>query len=337
MALTPINPVSRQPRKDVADHILQALQLTGAGLQIPVAIEQLRKASGERQQLSDAREGKYTVDQAAKAGLSFRPKLTPPQASLLPTPAQPNQMMAPDIEGGAMEMPQAPKQRFSKLPSYPGKLYGPDGNLMEGEFVDQNAEKEQMDQVERLRGDYGKENTVQVLEQMQQNYRNVIDSFGQGGKEGDILGMMNLMKLFNPNVSRGADGSILDQGDSIPEIIKKKFAALIGGQNTVLLPEERRVFMSMAPKAIENYQQALSQTNERYKGLAERGGFLEEDIGIRDYGNLLKEMPQAPSRAPREPAPQQKVSGQDLQAIEWARQNPNDPRAKKILQLNGAR
>lgn len=108
-----------------------------------------------------------------------------------------------------------------------------------------------------------------------------------------------------------------------------------------ILPDTVRAEMLQAVQTIKaDHESFLGATNARYARLAQAGGLDpslvvdQEFMAAQGATGGRGAAPGAPAAS--RPSPTPAAGGEDAAAVAWARQNPDDPRAKKILQLNGA-
>lgn len=276
----PVNPIQlpqRQPKKDPMDKILQGLQIANEVFKIPVAYQDYQaKQADARVKGIEATSAenlqKGIVDPYAQTKNKLVP--VPQQSALQPPggvgPVQPPPPLIPGAreystpEGGKISL--IPQDRLDKLTEERAALRKEIAGLAPIEIVDQAA----------------------------QHYNNVEIGLNRGGKEGDIVGLQNLMRLFNPKVARQAG---IEGADTLSELVQKKLNVLMGSKNTVLLPEERREFMILAKKAMGGYVNFADPTIQQYEGLGRELGATRDQIGIRDYSKY-KELDKP---APKDP------------------------------------
>lgn len=285
MPLQQVNPVQQKEQKEESawDKIYRGLQIAETAFKIPVAWEQfktLQKEGEIKSQELDVRkrqeQGIFSPTELAKSGMKFEPSLTPPGA-------QPG--LAPPQGELPVLGPPAPaaEQRFSKLSKYPVKIIGPDGKPIEGMAALKDDEEKAYAQEAALRKEYGDVDAIKIAEQAVLNHSNAIRGLKQGGKEGDLLALGNVMRLYNPGVMKAADGSTIANADSMLGELEKKFKELTTGEKQILDDNERANLLKLSNEAMQFYGGKAQEFAEQKKSLAEQSGFLPKNIGYKNY------------------------------------------------------
>jgi len=293
MALTPINNPGRVQKRDALDRITQVLQLAQAGMAIPAKYQEYRGNA------ADADMKKREAESADRFASGELDQLAIAKNKLVEAPTYKKPGLTPNYPGAPLKLT-PPEPTLTPIPG--ARKYKDAGTGDEKYYVTEDQKKEWQKGADDLRQEYQKQSPVTVLESAQQNFRNAMSSFSKGDKEADLIGLMNIMKLYNPNVSRAADGSVLQTGDSYIDELAKLYNKVLGTNNTVLLAQERAKYPGLAEQAILNYQQNLQKTNQQYRDMAEKRGYGADDIGIRDYAELTPAEGEAPAPEAASPA-----------------------------------
>jgi hypothetical protein len=142
---------------------------------------------------------------------------------------------------------------------------------------------------------------------------------------GDLNLITEYMKMLDPN-SSVREGEFLNAQNAagLPQTLVAKYNKVVSGER--LAPEQRADFLKQAGDLYRAHQERYDVAVKRYRDLASRANANPDDV----IGAITAQ----PSAAPtQQPAAQ--LTPEDEQAIAWAKANPNDPDAQKILKLHG--
>lgn len=159
---------------------------------------------------------------------------------------------------------------------------------------------------------------VKDFRQMQTSFEKINAVAKQPSAAGDISLVYNYMKMLDPGSTvREGEYATAKNAAGVPQRIANLYNSLKNGQ--FLSQSQRDDFVNQAKNLYNSQQDLVSKRENDYKGLA----------GV--YGTK-------PSNViPRSSQPQSKLSPKDQQALDWARKNPKDQRAQKILQSLGVK
>ena len=179
--------------------------------------------------------------------------------------------------------------------------------------------KNTFDRSSKLRGEYNKAST---------DFNKVRDAFGrieasvdQPDAAGDLALIFNYMKMLDPGSTvREGEFATAQNAGGVTTSVMNMYNKLVSGER--LQPAQRKMFSNRAEKLFNKAKEGNERNRKEILSLGKRYNLTEEDI----FG--------APVESPEAQAAKQRTQ-QDQQALEWARANPDDPRAARILQLQG--
>jgi len=94
----------------------------------------------------------------------------------------------------------------------------------------------------------------------------------------DLSIIFSFMKMLDPgSVVRESEFANAQNAQGVPELIWSQFNRVQAGER--LAPSARSKFLKSAENLLEGQRLALDPVIERYKGLAERGGHIFENVG----------------------------------------------------------
>lgn len=294
MAINQINSVGRKESESALDKIAKGLQIAQSVFGIYSGYQTGRKAGIDADVASDAREGVFDPATVTKMGNRYR--LTPKsEQATIPLPAGRAQdemtSLMPTQAAGMVP----PQERFSKLPRVPFKLRQ-GGETVDAEMWSGTDEDKAESEETRLRGEFQGRDPVKIEEQAAQNYSIIRDLLTKNDNKADTIAISNTMRLFNPNVGRNAHGDF-DNGDGVPENLKKWFNKITGNPNTVLLPGERREILAFAGQRMKSAIDLADPTRKEFTSYADQKGLLKENLGMKDYRSLIPEGEESPQPA----------------------------------------
>jgi hypothetical protein len=239
------------------DKILQGLQIANEVFKIPVGVQEYRAKQADANVKSIKNESIERFQTTGEADPIAQGEL-----NLVPAPRQP-------LLPGEKENPLSPK------------------------FVTKDQDEARYKKEAAFRDDYSKE--VGDIDTAAIKFQNVVDGLSEnrnsskGNNSGQLKALFNGMMLFQPGVTRGADGRILNDGGGIPEEILKAYNRLLGNKNTIMTSDEERGLFQAAKSAFEARVEQAQKINERYRGLvSQEGGVRESALGLRNYSSYLQ-------------------------------------------------
>lgn len=180
----------------------------------------------------------------------------------------------------------------------------------------------------KLRGEFLHQN---------QSYQGVRDAWSKiqvadASPAGDMSLLYGYMKLLDPTSTvREGEYATAEQAGSVPTRILGMYNKALTGEK--LTTEQRADFRKQAKNVFDTQDAQYKKSAKTYLTLATDYGVNPARV-VMDLGG--PQNPEAPRPSPSASKPVV-AGGQDAEAVTWAKANPNDPRAAKILRLNGAR
>lgn len=249
-------------------------------------------------------------------------------------------LMSGDTEGAA-QMVDSVVKAGERLGYLRGENAKPDFTLGNTRFdgqgnviasVDEPKDKNKgFDQEGKLRGEFTKLSDDFRLQNAA--FGRIQASVNNPSPAGDLALVFNFMKVLDPGstVREGEFDNAAsakaelaraeEDGTIVPNFIKSAVDRLTKG--TILLPEQRKDFYGRAQALYTDAKNQYSLLQDRYKNLSQAYE-LDPSRVIVDFATA----------DPDKEINFGDASTEDAQAIEWAKANPNDPRAQKILQVN---
>jgi len=175
-----------------------------------------------------------------------------------------------------------------------------------------------------LRKEYNQRQIVKDFNTIKTAYNTIKSAAASGTAAGDMSSIFAYMKILDPNSTvREGEYASAKNATGIPQRIQNWYNSAKDGQ--LLSPEQRKQFLSEAKNIYEARSQGLKQVQDEFSGLAgkynvDKGLIFSPEAVEEPQGGLVK----APGAHP-----------QDSAAVAWAKANPKDPRAVKILKANG--
>lgn len=161
---------------------------------------------------------------------------------------------------------------------------------------------------------------VKDFRQMQTSYAKISTVAKNPSAAGDISLVFNYMKMLDPGSTvRESEYATAKNAAGVPDQIRNTFNKLKSGQ--FLSASQRQDFLDQSRNIYNSQQELVSEREKDYAGsLAQSYGADSKNVVPRNTKPLEKEL-----------------SIIDKQALEWAKKNPKDPRADKILQKLGVK
>jgi hypothetical protein len=147
---------------------------------------------------------------------------------------------------------------------------------------------------------------------------------------GDLLLMFSYMKIVDPgSVVRESEFRSAGEAGNLPQRVQVAFDKWAKG--TRLTPEQRNDFVRQAESAYASHEDQYKSDVRRYRDLAARSGADPDDVALESGRGGTE------TKGGLDLGGAQAGGQQDSAAVQWAKANPNDPRAAKILEMNGVR
>lgn len=161
---------------------------------------------------------------------------------------------------------------------------------------------------------------VKDFRQMQTSYGKISTVAKNPSAAGDISLVFNYMKMLDPSSTvREGEYATAKNATGVPDQIRNTFNKLKSGQ--FLSPSQRQDFLNQSRNIYNSQQELVSEREKDYgDSLAQSYGADPKNVVPRNTKPLEKEM-----------------SAVDKQALDWAKKNPKDPRADKILKKLGVK
>lgn len=154
-------------------------------------------------------------------------------------------------------------------------------------------------------------------------FKKVVDSANVATAAGDMSMIFGYMKLLDPGSTvREGEYATAESARGIPASVVAAYNKALKGEK--LTPDQRQDFVNTAEQVYVGQEELHGQREDEYRRLAVAGG--------GDPSQVVFEM-----RYKRPKKENGGLSSEDQQAIMWAQQNQNDPRAAQILQLHGGK
>ena len=188
-------------------------------------------------------------------------------------------------------------------------------------------DKEIQPKIDKLRSqvsDYTK--TFRAVEE---SYNRIKSSADKPSAAGDLSLIFNYMKMLDPgSVVRESEFQVAAQSGDYGERIQGFVNRTLNGQR--LSEDIRKDFVTRAEQLFN--AQRLSTDNQIGNVLQLADQDKIDRVKVLGEERLKDFQERTNARVPQDGAAQ---SNEDQQALEWAKQNPNDPRAQQILRMLG--
>lgn len=162
---------------------------------------------------------------------------------------------------------------------------------------------------------------VKQFKEVSVQYDKVKRAAAKPSAAGDLSMIFAYMKMLDPTSSvKETEFANAQNAAGVPERIAAQWNRMKKGER--LSEQQRADFIGQAANLYGAHQTQFSQSAERYKTIGTKNGLAPDDIvGGYELGGGQ---------------PAKTASGSKDKALEWAKANPKDPRAAKILQKIGA-
>jgi hypothetical protein len=222
-----------------------------------------------------------------------------------------------------------------------GRHNAPEGTPQQP-YVDPNADQvisKGPAQAAELRKEYQNTQAVSDWIVTAPLFNSAIKSAQEPTNQGDINIMYAFAKLMDPgSVVRDQEGKLVMNSGTIPESIVGTFNRLVTGGGT-MDPQVRLNLIDTLKNRMDEIRASKDVTDKFYREqVAPAAGLNPNEVLIPlveplvyDRNTILRGGPDPAAAA----AQTRQTTPEDVQAREWATQNPNDPRAQAILRRLG--
>lgn len=164
------------------------------------------------------------------------------------------------------------------------------------------------------------------------SFRDVRDSYSRvrvSGKDpsaaGDLALIFNYMKVLDPgSVVRESEFATAQNAGGVDDRTRAVYNRVLRGER--LSNKIRLDFLDRAKRLFTGKEQQYKKTSNEYRKLA-KAYRLDPQRVVLEHGIVAEPAPKKSTK--------RKITDEDRQALDWARANPNDPRAAQILQMQG--
>ena len=169
----------------------------------------------------------------------------------------------------------------------------------------------------KLRGDFRSEPVYKGFQEIESAYGQINKGLDAKSPAGDLAAATKFMKLLDPtSVVRESELAMAMAATGALDRLYNYAKMLTTGEK--LTPSQRDDFRTLANDFYSTSYNQYNTKRDEYVGIAERNKLSVEDV--------VGKPPKAPNKT---------MSAQDQQALNWAKSNPNDPRAAQIRQRLG--
>jgi hypothetical protein len=179
------------------------------------------------------------------------------------------------------------------------------------------GDQKAFDNTLKLRGDFRSEPVYKGFQEIESAYGQINKGLDAKSPAGDLAAATKFMKLLDPtSVVRESELAMAMAATGALDRLYNYAKMLTTGEK--LTPNQRDDFRTLANEFYSTSYNQYNTKRDEYVGIAERNKLSIEDV--------VGKPPKAPNKA---------MSAQDQQALNWAKANPNDPRAAQIRQRLG--
>ena len=179
------------------------------------------------------------------------------------------------------------------------------------------GDQKAFDNTLKLRGDFRSEPVYKGFQEIESAYGQINKGLDAKSPAGDLAAATKFMKLLDPtSVVRESELAMAMSATGALDRLYNYAKMLTTGEK--LTPSQRDDFRTLANEFYSTSYNQYNTKRDEYVGIAERNKLSVEDV--------VGKPPKAPNKA---------MSAQDQQALNWAKANPNDPRAAQIRQRLG--
>lgn len=176
--------------------------------------------------------------------------------------------------------------------------------------------KDQFNQETKLRDKFNA--LTKDFRQIRDSYTRVEESGKDPSAAGDMALIFNYMKILDPgSVVREGEFATAQNSAGVPDRTRNIYNRILEGKR--LAPDQRNDFIDRANRLYQGRLTQYDQTSNEYKKLA-------KSYNLDPSRVVLK------LTIPKTEKPQ---TGEDQQAFNWAKANPDDPRSRQILDMLG--
>ena len=184
-----------------------------------------------------------------------------------------------------------------------------------------------------LRKEYNNRPEVKTFRDVSTQYDKIKFAAANDSAAGDLSLIFGYMKMLDPGSTvREGEFANAQNAAGVPEQIINKYNQAKTGER--LNPNQRKDFLRQAEGLYQSHKKSAENAKQEYVDLADLNNIRKENI----FGKgLLKNNAeiQSPTQDQNLTQPSTNAHPQDSTAVQWAKQNPKDPRALTILKANG--
>lgn len=178
-----------------------------------------------------------------------------------------------------------------------------------------------------LRKEFQGRKVVQQYNDVKIAYDKVKAAANNPSAAGDLSLVFGYMKMLDPGSTvREGEFANAQNASGIPDRIRNMYNRALSGER--LGSAQRQDFVTQAQYLAGAHAQAMKEVENEFAGYAKEYGIDSKLIfQSRAGGSGGSAKPKTSNK--------KALSAEDQQAIDWAKKNPKDPRAKEILKENG--
>jgi hypothetical protein len=191
------------------------------------------------------------------------------------------------------------------------------GKTIDQDKIDRGIKKDNFKLTQELRKEYTSHPVTKSSKVLEESFSKIMTTDQTG--PGDMALIFNYMKMLDPGstVREGEFASAVASG-GVPSQIAGLYNKVRG--DGMLDVKTRNQIRDQSQLYYDKQIERQNQLDSQFQGIAANYGLDFDQVG----------------RTLDRPKAMEKTKSKDEKAIDWAKQNPNDPRAKVILQLGGA-
>lgn len=174
----------------------------------------------------------------------------------------------------------------------------------------------------KLRNDFMALPTTKEMMAVATSYKGIKSALAAKTPAGDMAGIFSFMKLMDPGSTvREGEYANAQNSANVPDQIRNMYNKALSG--TLLSGTQRQDFLARAQDKFDVQRGIYNQSADAYRKLAPPGANADNIIPLSfdDIGGA------GPGGEP--------TDSKDVEALDWAKRNPTDPRAKVILEMHG--
>lgn len=183
--------------------------------------------------------------------------------------------------------------------------------------------------VSELRKERSSLPTTKATQDMAVAYNKIQSAAANPSAAGDLSLIFGYMKMLDPGSTvREGEFANAQNAAGLPAKVVNAYNNALNGQR--LNTDQRNDFIGQAGGIYKSQMDVQNKVDAKYAELAKRSGADPSDVLLNFEANQAKPVSKSPVKS-ADALSHPKVD----QAAQWAKANPNDPRAKEILQRLG--